>query len=147
MKSHLSEVYKKVLRQHAEIRARLHDLDAQVSAATASPLALNHLRVSLQRLASLFVGHLTYEEEEVAPHLRSLDPSGARERSLFAEHAEQRMTLERICAIAEDEEIMTRELAGEVYWLSTSLLADMAKEDAEVVALQELVDRGQRLAG
>jgi hypothetical protein len=139
-KSHFGDVHTKILRQHAELRARLHRLDRAASAAK-SPIALTHLRMLLVRLASVFKTHLAFEDRELTPRLYELDIWGPeREAELAAEHIEQRTRLEHACALAEEDPIGLHELAGEVRWLVKSLLADMDEEESALAELQRIDD-------
>jgi hypothetical protein len=154
MRTEFADVCRKVLRQHEEIRARLHGLDHTAEAATTSSssskspkeseAAWNHLRISLVRLASAFDAHLAYEEVALMPLLHELDAWGPEhEAAMRAEHLEQRKRLEEICAAAEDDPPMDggqRALADEVRWLVTSLLEDMVGEEAELAKLDQTVD-------
>jgi hypothetical protein len=132
------DVHARVLRQHAEIRARLRGLDAGAVHAC-SPHAGIHLRVSLFRLAVLLESHLQYEEMELAPLIRELDAWGpAREAAMLAEHAEQRTRLEHACFLAESEATGDLELGREVSEVVVSLLDDMAREERELSDLAGL---------
>jgi len=134
--SYLGDVHATILRQHAEIRARLRALDA---GAASSPLAAVYLRVSLFRLAILMESHLQFEELELAPRIRDLDAWGSvREAAMLTEHAEQRTRLEHVCFLAESESSDEMELAREASWLVVSLLEDMAREERELTELERL---------
>ena len=134
--SYLGDVHATILRQHAEIRARFRGLDASATS-TASTAA--YLRVSLFRLAALLESHLRYEELELVPRIRDLDAWGAvREAAMLTEHAEQRTRLEHACFLAESEATGNADLSREVSWLVVSLLDDMAREERQIVELEQL---------
>lgn len=136
--SYPGDVHATILRQHAEIRARLRGLEAG-AAPVCSPLATVYLRVSLFRLAVLLESHLRYEEQELAPRIRDLDAWGAaREAAMLAEHAEQRTRLEHVCFLAESEPTDDAHVVREVSGLVVSLLDDMSREELELVELERL---------
>ena len=138
---YFSDVHATVLRQHAEIRARLRGLDA--AASPASPVSRAFLRISLLRLATLFDSHLAFEEAELAPRIRELDAWGpVRESAMRAEHIEQRTRLQRVCAMAEEDSVDDVWFASEASWLVVSLLEDMAHEELELSALEEIDEYG-----
>lgn len=133
----LGDIRTQVLRQHAEIRARLRGIDRTAIAAGKRD-ALVHLRVSLAHFAALFDEHLSFEERALGPILRGLDSWGpVREAALFEEHIEQRKRVEAACALAEDATSGSRELAGEVHWLIETLTEDMDREELELGRLME----------
>ena len=136
--SYLGDVHATILRQHAEIRARLRGLEAGAAPAC-SPLATVYLRVSLFRLAVLLESHLLYEERELAPRIRDLDARGqARVAAMVAEHAEQRTRLEHVCFLAESEPTEDADVVREVSDLVVSLLDDMSREELELVEIERL---------
>jgi hypothetical protein len=137
------DVHTTISRQHAEIRARLRGLDAAATGPSASPLALMVLRIALLRLAVLFESHLAFEEDALGPRLRELDAWGPeREALMRAEHAEQRLRLQRACAVVEDEETGALDITREVSWLVVTLLEDMAREERELQELAQLEEYG-----
>ena len=138
----LGDVHATVLRQHAEIRARLRGLDAGAAPA-ASPLATVYLRVSLFRLAVLLESHLLFEELELLPRVRALDAWDAvREAAMLAEHADQRTRLEHVCFVAESEWTGSADLARAVSGLVVRLLDDMAEEERELTEITRLAADG-----
>jgi hypothetical protein len=140
--SYFGDVHATVLRQHAEIRARLRGLDAGATP-VAAPLATVFMRVSLLRLASLLDAHLLFEELELAPHIRELDAWGpAREAAMLAEHVEQRARLQQVCAAAEGAAADDLELAHQASSLVVSLLEDMAREEHHLLEVQWLDEHG-----
>ncbi|MBX3232479.1 MAG: hemerythrin domain-containing protein [Labilithrix sp.] len=139
-KSPLESVRMKVLRQHAELRARLGSLDRAAPSAT-SPAARTHLRLSLLRFAAAFEEHLAFEESALVDAMRDFDPwSSVREARLLEEHAEQRDRVERLCAMADEGGVTSAELAGEVHWFTQVLRDDMVEEEsrlADLIAIEE----------
>lgn len=131
-----------VLGQHAELRARLRDLEVLGRPMPREAVAV-HLRISLLRFASLFEGHLAFEEEELAPWIRDVDAWGpCREEAMLAEHAEQRRRLREICAMAEASSADPLDFAHEVSNLLVSVLEDMAREERQLSLLGWLYDYG-----
>ncbi len=136
-KSCFDEVRVAIVRQHTELRARLRGLDA-ATASAGSPLASAYLRVGLLRLAVQFDAHLTFEEQTLGPRLRELDAWGpGREAAMLAEHAEQRMRVQHVCAAVEDDQ-SGLDLSREISWLVVSFLEDMAREERELLELAQL---------
>jgi hypothetical protein len=132
------DVHASVLRQHAELRARLRGLDG-AGAPDSSPLSEAYQRISLLRLAVLFEEHLQFEETELAPRIREIDAWGPeREAALLAEHVEQRTRLQRACIAAEDPDAGGLELAHSISLLVVNMLEDMAREEHELAGLVEL---------
>jgi hypothetical protein len=144
---HFGDVSAQVLHQHAEIRARLRDLDA--CGTLAPPQAASLLRVALIRLAALFESHLEFEEIELAPWMRDVDAWGpCREAAMLAEHDEQRRRLQEICAMAEASSTDDLAFAHEVSSLLVSILDDMAREERQLSLLGWLYDYGaEQIAG
>ena len=139
---YFEDVHAAVARQHAEIRARLRGLDAGLAPA-ASPLAVTVLRISLLRLAVLFDAHLAFEERMLGPRLRELDAWGpAREALMLAEHAEQRLRLQHVCSVVEDDDSVGLDISREISWLVVSLLDDMSREERELAELERLDEFG-----
>jgi hypothetical protein len=135
-------VHATVLRQHAELRARLRGLDSAV-APDGSPLSVAYQRISLLRLAMLFEAHLQFEEAELAPRIREIDSWGpAREAAMLAEHVEQRRRIQRACVVAEDPESDGLELAHSVSSLVVNMLEDMAREELQLSELELLDEEG-----
>lgn len=135
---YFGDVRATVLRQHAEIRARIRGLDPDFVPLSAGSATLS-LRVSLFRLAILFESHLRYEEEELAPRIRDCDAWGAlREAALHAEHLDQRTRLEHVCFLAESE-AGHDSLSRGVSSLVVSLLEDMAREERELLELERIL--------
>lgn len=132
-----------VLHQHAELRARLRDLDLLGGGLTASPVAALHLRISVLRLAALFEAHLQFEERELAPWIRDVDAWGpCREQAMLDEHHEQRLRMQDICAMAEASSVDDLEFAHEVSRFLVSNLEDMAREERQLSLLGWLYDYG-----
>jgi len=105
--------------------------------------SFGQLKVSLGHFASIFEQHLAFEERELAPLMRALDPWGpARESELLDEHLEQRKRVEALCALAEDPTSTMSELRGEVRWLLKTLTEDMDREEVEIAALERLDTEG-----
>lgn len=137
-RSSLGGMHATVLRQHAEIRARLRGLDL-ADVAGVSPLAAEHLRISLLRLAVLFDAHLAFEEAVLAPQIHDADAWGpARHAAMLAEHVAQRIRMQHVCMAAEDEPTGDLAFAHEVSQLVVSLLDDMAREERELADLERL---------
>ena len=131
-----------VLSQHAEIRARLRELDVLGGPMPPDAVAI-HLRVELLRLASLFERHLAFEEDELAPWIRDVDAWGpCREEAMLTEHGEQRRRLREICAMAESSSADELDFAHEVSSLLVSILEDMAREERQLSLLGWLYDYG-----
>lgn len=131
-----------VLTQHAEIRARLRDLD-MLGGPTPSAAAALHLRISLLRLASLFASHLAFEERALAPWMREVDAWGPdREAAMLAEHDEQRRRFSSICAMAEASTADELGFAHEVSSLVVTVLEDMSREERQLSLLGWLYDYG-----
>jgi len=136
------DVSARVLGHHAEIRARLRDLDV-LGGPEPSQVAAVHLRVALLRLASLFEAHLVFEEVELAPWIRDVDAWGpCREAAMLAEHDEQRHRLQLVCAMAEAPDTDDLGFAHEVSSLLVSVLEDMAREERQLSLLGWLYDYG-----
>jgi iron-sulfur cluster repair protein YtfE (RIC family) len=134
----LSLVHAHILRQHVEIRARLRGI-VHLAKSSGKVEARHHLQMSLAHFASVFEQHLSFEERELMPLVKTLDAWGeVRVEAMRAEHAEQRRRVERIVAYAEAHDVERRELEGEVNWLAQSLLGDMSAEETELGSLEEL---------
>lgn len=142
-KTGLELVCTKVLRQHEELRARLRGLDRMASGALCAT-GRAQLHVGLVRFASAFDAHLAFEEEQLVEAMRDLDPwSGVRDVALREEHTEQRARLERLCAMAEEEDsVTTSELSGEVHWLVDILLVDIVEEESRLTVLLQIEAQG-----
>lgn len=133
----IGDVRKKVLSQHSQIRAQIHDLERMADTAT-SASNTRTLQSSLARFAAGFDAHLQFEERELAPKVREVDAWGpVREATLRAEHADQRARLESLCSRAEEPAPGAR-IAGDVLQLATSLLADMEAEERWLAELADL---------
>lgn len=136
------DVRARVLGRHAEIRARLRDLDV-VGGPVPSPVAAVHLRIALLRLAALFEAHLAVEEVELSPWIRDVDAWGpCREAAMLAEHTEQRTRLHQVCAMAEAATADELGFAHEVSSLLVSVLEDMAREERQLSLLGWIYDYG-----
>ena len=136
--SQLTEIRAQILRQHVEIRARLRGIE-RLAQACHDADARRHLLVSLGHFASVFEEHLCFEERELAPLIRGVDAWGAeRAAAIDGEHLEQRRRITTAVAFAEDGDVRRHELEGEVHWLAETLLADMAEEEATLLALEEI---------
>lgn len=145
---HFGDVSAMVLSQHAEIRARLRDLDG-LGGAMASPHAATHLRVSLLRLAALIEAHLEFEELRLAPWVREVDAWGpCREAAMLTEHTEQRQRLREISQMAEAAATDDLEFTHEVSRLLVGLLEEMSREERQLSLLGWLYDYGaEQLTG
>jgi hypothetical protein len=139
----LSDVRRTILRQHEELRARLRGL-AQVATLASIRSRSSSLSVLLLRFAARFDAHLALEERELAPRIRTLDAWGSvREAALLAEHREQRIELERVCALAEDPASAgTAEVALAVNALVRDLLEDMDHEECWLRELAQIDEHG-----
>lgn len=138
-----ADVCTEVLRQHQELRARLRPMERVARSARLTPETVSYLRAALDRLVVTFEDHLTFEERNLAPRIRTVDVRGwVRESDLHTEHAEQRAMLSGIAAVAADPGTPSHELAGEVTWLVSVLLDDMAREDASLRFLDEIETMG-----
>lgn len=135
-----ADVRATVLRQHAELRALLRDLDSTGWPPASARIEEVQLRVALYRLAALFEAHLAFEDLELAPRIRDVDPWGpTREALMRAEHAEQRELLREIRAAAEaDPPSSGIQLAGDASRLVVTLLEDLRKEEHDLAELEHI---------
>lgn len=143
-----SDVERKILEQHEEIRARIEGLRR---GAERTDWARDALRVLLLRFAAHFDTHLAFEERELAPRIREIDAWGnVREAALRAEHREQRTRVEGVCAMAEAPvESDVACLFSAISGLADSLLEDMVAEERmleEIARLDEYGD-GEQMTG
>jgi hypothetical protein len=142
IQSSFRNVHTTVLRQHAELRARLRGLD-EARASDGSPVSGAYQRILLLRLAVVFEAHLQFEDTELAPRIREIDAWGpARETAMLAEHVEQRTRIQRAAIVAEDPESDGLELARSVSSLVVNMLEDMAREELELAELERFDEDG-----
>lgn len=136
-----AQVRLRVLDDHRRIRAMLLQLDATRRELLASPPhAIESLRKAVRRLVAVFHHHLALEERILAPVIEHIDAWGpVRVERMKQEHHEQRAMLRAIAADMSSDRTPA-ELADEVRWLVEVLLADMAREEAELLAEDLLGD-------
>jgi hypothetical protein len=141
----LEEVRGRVFADHVELRGMLAKLDAASSrlaesardAPVVDDAATQTLRDAARVFAHRFRKHLTMEEENLVPILRTLDAWGdARVSHMLQEHSEQR---DVITAIVEDV-YFTKDahaLADEVRWFVAAVLNDMEMEEKGLTPLRD----------
>jgi len=129
-----------VLEQHLGLRRLLMMGLAQASEEH-QELPHEPLRALVSEIHSVFVRHLTDEEELILPILENDLPLGPqRAEALREEHARQRGELEALCAWPEDRSDL--ELATRFGRLAAALLEDITHEEREVLTADVIRDDG-----
>ena len=124
-----SAVRDAILSQHDRLRVLLVNIGSQAAGATAAD-ELELLRSETRRLYEVLDEHMAFEERTLPTALRDVIGWGAAlQAQMEEEHARQRAMLAAAAAL----EPVGRELADGVRAFVDTLLADMEKEEQELL--------------
>lgn len=128
-----SEIRRRVLADHAELRMRLAELSSIASHILAGRTGVKApLRKKVNGLCNALLRHLVMEENFLLPAIREVDAWGPiRAGRMEQEHQAQSAALEWLLCVSEQEE--SRELARAVNAFGRSLLKDMDVEERELL--------------
>lgn len=128
-----------VLKQHLELRRMLSMGLVQARRSAAADGGQEPLRGLVGLIRDVFVQHLADEEALIVPILEDDLPVGPlRVEALREEHDRQRSELETLCAWPEEGSDL--ELAARFEALATTLLADIAHEERELLTPEVIRD-------
>lgn len=131
-----SEIRKRILEEHEQLRALIRQVDAAASKVLEggnadAPTTLRQLCGAMHVALS---AHLDLEDAVLAPALRETDAFGPdRADELLRQHAEQREILAEALAVAKSVTMDPAELARHTKKLIKSLMEDMAHEDRDLL--------------
>ncbi len=140
--SNPSDVRATILAQHQHLRALLGVIRRHAEQVLAGDQAAPwELRRRVLDLEQAFGAHLDTEEAIMVPLIESIDAWGpVRAETIRNEHREQRAILERASDEATSAAIPPRELAHAMIALVSDILADMVREEQDVLRSSLLRD-------
>lgn len=124
-----SEIRAMILGDHAELRALLRDIDANLDRAD-DPLARTRLPEQLTHFYAAFLRHIEHEEQILEPVLADIDNWGpVRIERMDAEHAEQRAQIGRLSSLRPSPDV--RSYVEQIRSFLRAIRADMDEEERE----------------
>ncbi|MCS6911732.1 MAG: hemerythrin domain-containing protein [Myxococcales bacterium] len=138
----LSQVRTQILAQHVGLRRRLAQLDELAAAVLAGQTELlMELRRQTVDLELTLLAHLAFEEKHLLPRLVGIDAwGGVRAAAMQADHARQRQVLSEAGDNATSAAQGPEALGKMVRALVADLLADMDREEKDLLSPDLLRD-------
>jgi len=141
------DVRRSILREHAEIRCMLSELETEATNLLAISVpneeAAHKTRELALSLCATMKAHVSRENRVLFPMLTELDAWGpVRARQLVDDHARQLLLFQAYAGMLVDGDVTPQTLALTAWQLVRSIYADMEEEETTILSAELLRDDG-----